>query len=85
MFLPRIEHTESSVESIMLRYVIAMAQEMGLECIVEGVETPEQLKVLLDNKCFMAQGFYFDRPLPVAEFEARLDHRKDYYCAEGKK
>ena len=85
MFLPHIEQTETSVESIMLRYVIAMAQEMGLECIVEGVETPEQLKVLLDNKCFMAQGFYFDRPLPVAEFETRLDHRKDYYCAEGKR
>ena len=85
MFLPAMTETGSNVESIMLRHVIAMAQEMGLECIVEGVETAEQMKILRDNHCYMVQGFYFDRPLPVAEFETRLDHRKDYYCAEGKK
>ncbi len=85
MFLPGMTETGSDVESIMLRHVVAMAQEMGLECIVEGVETAEQMKILKDNRCYMVQGFYFDRPLPVAEFEARLDHRKDYYCAEGKR
>ncbi len=85
MFLPRTSEEENSAESIMLRHVIAMAQEMGLECIVEGVETAEQLKILTDNQCYLVQGFYFDKPLPVAEFEQRLDHRKDCYCEKGKK
>ncbi len=61
------------IGSIMLSHVISMAQEMGLECIVEGVETVEQVRFLKQHKCFVAQGFLFDRPLPKEEFEKRLD------------
>ena len=62
-------------KSVMFKYVISLAQEMGLECIAEGVETQEQVKLLADNKCNLAQGFYFDRPLPVEEFETRFDKK----------
>lgn len=58
--------------SVMLGHVIAMAQDMGLECIVEGVETAEQVKFLKQHNCYLAQGYFFDRPLPKAEFEKRL-------------
>ncbi|MCH5193052.1 MAG: GGDEF domain-containing protein [Oscillospiraceae bacterium] len=60
-------------KGIMFKHTVAMAQEMGLECISEGVETEEQVQILAENKCNIAQGFYFDRPLPVEEFEKRLD------------
>ena len=56
----------------MLKHVIAIASDMGFECIVEGVETLEQLKMIKRNNCFMAQGYYFDKPLPVEEFEEKL-------------
>ncbi len=56
----------------MLRNLIAIASDMGFECIVEGVETLEQLKMIKRNNCFMAQGFYFDKPLPAEEFEEKL-------------
>lgn len=56
----------------MLRNLIAIASDMGFECIVEGVETLDQLKMVKRNNCFMAQGFYFDKPLPVEEFEEKL-------------
>lgn len=56
----------------MLKYVIAIAQEMGMITICEGVETIEQVKLLKEFGCFMAQGFYFDRPLPRERFEAKL-------------
>ena len=70
---------ESPVQNdVMFKYVVAMAQEMGLECIAEGVETKEQVQLLADNKCNLAQGFYFDRPLPVEEFETRLDKNYIY-------
>ena len=75
-FLPLGEEENSSVNHIMFRNVIKMAKEMGLETIVEGVETREQLQLLRDNKCDLAQGFLFDRPLPVEEFEKRLDMHK---------
>ena len=62
-------------KSVMFKYVVAMAQEMGLECIAEGVETAEQVKLLADNQCNLAQGFYFDRPLSVDDFETRFDKK----------
>ena len=62
-------------KGVMFKYIIAMGQEMGLECVSEGVETIEQVQILADNKCNLAQGFYFDRPLPVEEFETRLSKK----------
>ena len=57
-------------KSIMLTHVVSMAQGLGLECIIEGVETLEQIRLLKDIHCFTAQGFYFDKPLPKEqEFE----------------
>ena len=65
-------------KDVMFKYIVAMTQEMGLECISEGVETKEQVQLLEDNKCNLAQGFYFDKPLPVEEFETRLDENYFY-------
>ena len=55
-----------------------MAQGLGLECIVEGVETAEQVKLLRDFRCYHAQGFYFDKPLPKSEYEKRLTHKYEF-------
>ncbi|MBR4224264.1 MAG: EAL domain-containing protein, partial [Oscillospiraceae bacterium] len=76
-FLPdrNSDDADSERRSIMFKYVVAMAQEMGLECIAEGVETAEQVQLLRDNSCDLAQGFYFDRPLPVEIFEQKLPMR----------
>lgn len=70
-FLPSGDQSDNQ-KYVMLKYLIAMFQDMGLECIVEGVETVEQVKLLKENNCYLAQGFYFDRPLPVEEFEKKL-------------
>ena len=68
------EGDESPIQNgVMFKYIVAMAREMGLECIAEGVETKEQVQLLADSNCNLAQGFYFDKPLPVEEFEKRLD------------
>ena len=72
-FVPVEEDEPDSVNSIMFKYVIAMANELGIECIVEGVETAKQLEILRTNKCSFAQGFLFDRPLPVRDFEDRMN------------
>jgi EAL domain-containing protein (putative c-di-GMP-specific phosphodiesterase class I) len=53
-----------------------MANELGLECIAEGVETEKQVELLRENKCRFAQGYFFDKPLPVAEFETRLENHR---------
>lgn len=73
-FLPTQEEEDNDPSKVkMLRHIITMSQDLGLECIVEGVETAEQVRLLKDCKCYLAQGFYFDRPLPVKEFEQKLE------------
>ena len=71
-FLPGDEEPENSVTSLMYQHVASMAHDIGLETVTEGVETAAQLQILRANKCIIAQGFYFDKPMPVDQFEERL-------------
>lgn len=73
IFLPMDGESKDSARSVMFKYVLAMAKELGLQCIVEGVETKAQLELLRENDCEQAQGYLFDKPLPLEEFEKRLD------------
>ncbi|HNE13075.1 MAG TPA: EAL domain-containing protein [Accumulibacter sp.] len=52
--------------------VIAMARNMQLEVIAEGVETPAQLDFLRQAQCPKVQGYLFSRPLPADEAEKLL-------------
>jgi polar amino acid transport system substrate-binding protein len=51
--------------------IINMSHDMGLEVIAEGVETKEQLNYLLAEQCCLFQGFYFDPPLSLKQFETK--------------
>ncbi len=72
-FLPLNEQNGQDRLNIMFRHVVNMAKELGLTCVAEGVETSEQVNILRKNGCDIAQGFYYDKPLPVREFEKRLE------------
>ncbi|MBT2786634.1 MULTISPECIES: EAL domain-containing protein [unclassified Halomonas] len=45
--------------------VVAMANKMGLEVLVEGVEEAEQFNYLQQRGCDYFQGYYFARPMPL--------------------
>ena len=67
----------------MFAHVIAMAHEIGLICVAEGVETEEQLEIMRNYGCRIAQGFLFDRPVPVADFEKKLEEKQAVTVLEG--
>lgn len=52
--------------------IIAMAHTLKLRVVAEGVETPEQLAFLKEQKCDAWQGYLFSKPLPADEFTARF-------------
>ncbi|THF66458.1 EAL domain-containing protein [Pseudothauera nasutitermitis] len=48
--------------------IIKLAHSLGLRVVAEGVETAEQLEILTRHGCNFAQGFYYSRPVPAAQF-----------------
>jgi diguanylate cyclase (GGDEF)-like protein/PAS domain S-box-containing protein len=59
-------------DAIIVCTIISMAKNMNLNVLAEGVETKEQKDFLELNGCPMFQGYYFGRPVPIAEFEQQL-------------
>jgi diguanylate cyclase (GGDEF)-like protein/PAS domain S-box-containing protein len=52
---------------LIVRAALTMARELGLQTLVEGVETPEQLSLLKEMGCDGYQGYLFSRPLEVED------------------
>jgi len=52
--------------------IVGLCRNLELECIVEGVETSEQLAVLRTLGCGIFQGYFFGRPMPSGELLAFL-------------
>ncbi len=59
----RVMHKdERSLE--LVRSIIGLGKNMGMDIVAEGVETAEEAAILRDMGCDMAQGYYFARPMP---------------------
>ena len=69
-FIRNIERDEKDFRLVEL--IVDIASNLKVPVVAEGVETEEQLKLLRDAGCDLVQGFYFSRPLPVAEFEKTI-------------
>lgn len=60
---------------LILNYAMALGKELGVQLVAEGVENAKQLTFLRNNHCDVIQGYYFSKPLPVEEFESKLDEK----------
>ena len=77
LFLRNITDADRYLKStIILSNVINMGLEMGLTVITEGVETEDQKNFLEECGCRNFQGYYFSKPVPVEEFEAKFMGKK---------
>jgi EAL domain-containing protein (putative c-di-GMP-specific phosphodiesterase class I) len=64
-FVSRIHVDQSGSE--MVRAIVALAHNLGMDVVAEGVETAEQSAQLQALGCEYAQGFYFSRPVDALE------------------
>ena len=66
-FLRKTMHTERSMSII--RSVIKLSKQLGMEVVTEGVETKEQVDALTEMGCDLFQGYYFAKPMSVWDYE----------------
>ncbi|MEF9983074.1 MAG: EAL domain-containing protein [Oscillospiraceae bacterium] len=58
--------------------VVRMAKWLNITTIVEGAEKSEQVEFLRGIGCEYIQGFYFARPMPIAEYEKFIESHEHY-------
>jgi diguanylate cyclase (GGDEF)-like protein/PAS domain S-box-containing protein len=63
---------DDSNDRSIVRTIIAMAHNLNLNVIAEGVETEEQKQLLLNKGCMHYQGYLFGEPLSIEKFESAL-------------
>ncbi|MCR5177514.1 MAG: GGDEF domain-containing phosphodiesterase [Lachnospiraceae bacterium] len=59
-------------DEIILKNIMKIADELGIEVVSEGVERDDQLALMNSVGCYVIQGYYYDKPLPHDDFEKRL-------------
>ena len=68
-FLGETENEERSNE--ILKSIVDLSKKLGMKTIAEGVETEEQLEFLRSVNCDIYQGYYYAKPMSIADFEAK--------------
>ena len=55
----------------LVELIIDIAEDLNVPVIAEGVENEEQLRLLQDLGCEIAQGYYFSKAIPAEKFEKK--------------
>jgi len=67
-----VMNMDNKSDCVMVLKTIEIGHELGLKVVAEGVETATHLDVLRTHGCDLAQGYFFSKPLPPAEFATWL-------------
>ena len=59
-----------------MRGIVMLGNELEAQTVCEGIETEDDIRIMKEIKTYIAQGYYFSKPAPQAEFEAMLDEQE---------
>jgi len=68
--------SEDENDKAIVQAIVVMGHTLGLDVLAEGVETKEQLDILESINCDIIQGYYFDKPLSIEDFEKKWINRE---------
>lgn len=60
-----------------VRTMLDLCRNLELVCIMEGVETEQQLAILREMECARSQGFYFSKPMQAEDIDGYLSDQSD--------
>ncbi|MCK5355402.1 MAG: EAL domain-containing protein, partial [Methyloprofundus sp.] len=69
-----VEIDSSSAAKVIVESIIQMGSKLGLMIVAEGIETVEQNHFLAKQGCTFAQGYFYNKPMPVNDVEELLRH-----------
>lgn len=69
VFIKKSSHEERGEQ--ILRSIISLSHDIGMDVITEGVENVDQLSMLAKMNCDWFQGYYFSKPITVGDFEEK--------------
>ncbi len=64
-------------DATIVRSIIALGNNLGLDVIAEGVETVAQRRFLIEHNCLTFQGYLYSKPIPVEELDILLGDEFD--------
>lgn len=68
-----VKNLESNEKSrIMLKHLISMIKELGIECVAEGAENEEQVRLLQRFGCNIIQGYFYSKPVTLEAFTSEF-------------
>ena len=67
------ELEKSKRVAVILKFIVELAEELGMSVVVEGVETQKQCDYVASLGEVAIQGYFFSRPLPIPDYEKLLD------------
>ena len=62
---------ENQKDVFVIRHIITLARELQFTSLAEGAEEKRQVERLRELGCEVIQGYYYDRPMPIEQFEAK--------------
>jgi EAL domain-containing protein (putative c-di-GMP-specific phosphodiesterase class I) len=69
-----MSEVEASPEAkAIIRAILALGQSLRVPVLAEGVETSDQLAILLDEGCDEAQGYFLGRPMPIERIRVDVE------------
>ena len=78
-FVSRIGEAAENLEIV--RTIISLAENMGMDVVAEGVETLAQFSQLRTLKCQYGQGYLFARPVDAESIDAWISQQPDWQAA----
>ena len=72
IFVDKVGGDSDKVQDIaVIRHIVSLAKELKFVCLAEGAEKKSQVDKLRELGCDVIQGYYYSKPIPIAEYESK--------------
>ncbi|MBV7271801.1 GGDEF and EAL domain-containing protein [Clostridium sp. PL3] len=72
-----IDNIKNEKNKALIKCILNLSKSLKYKIVTEGVETKEQMDLLVDLGCNIIQGYYFSKPLPLNEIEDLLEKKSE--------